>query len=156
LNLGRVLKISQFATALATFSLVIALTACSPQVAESPSLEPTPEPTESESAAPLVNTLLSISQRWVGNSVALSILDSAGVSCDSPEPSEECQGFYIGWRANFNDEDRNVEYTLNRETIISDLQIGDEGEFLLMYQEVPGSEDSISNVIKEFSFSYGY
>ena len=150
------MKISQFATALATFSLVIALTACSPQVAESPSLEPTPEPTESESAAPLVNTLLSISQRWVGNSVALSILDSAGVSCDSPEPSEECQGFYIGWRANFNDEDRNVEYTLNRETIISDLQIGDEGEFLLMYQEVPGSEDSISNVIKEFSFSYGY
>jgi hypothetical protein len=152
------LKISQFATALVTFSLAIALTACSPQVADSSSLEPSPEPTESESAAPLVNTLLSISQRWVGNSVSLSILDSEGVSCDSLEPSEECQGFYIGWRANFNDDDRIVEYGVgpNAETIISELQIGDEGAFLLMYQEVPGSEDSTPNVIKEFPFSFGY
>ena len=130
------MKIRRSASAFLTLSLVIALAACSP--------------------APSVSSLLSISQIWVGNSVSLSILDSNGVSCDSPEQSEECQGFYIGWRANFNDEDRNVEYTLNRETIISDLQIGDEGAFLLMYQDDLGSQDSVPQVIKEFPFSYGY
>ena len=154
--------IRRSATGLVALSLLIALTACSPQAGDLPAPDVTPEPTESESVAPAptpeVRTLLTISQKWVGNSVALSILDSDGVSCDSFEPSEECKGFYIGWRANFNDEDRVVEYGAdpNTETIISGLQVGDEGVFLLMYQDVLGSADSTPGAIKEFPFSYGY
>jgi hypothetical protein len=132
-----------------------------PQAAESDApvtedaSEPLPKETVAEEPAVEVTTLLKISQVWRGNSVSLSILDSNGQSCEAQVQSQECQGFYIGWRANFNDSDRVVEYGFP-ETVISDLQVGDQGAFLLMYQEVPGPGGSDPIVVKEFPFSYNY
>lgn len=103
-------------------------------------------------AAVKIKSLLVISQVWKGNSVSLSLLDSQGKSCESAAKSSECTGFYIGWRASFNDNDRTVTYG-QTDTIIAGLKVGDQGSFQLMYQE---SENSTPIVVKEFPFSYNY
>ena len=99
-----------------------------------------------------IKSLLAISQVWKGNSVSLSLLDSQGKSCDSATKSSECTGFYIGWRASFNDSDRTVTYG-QIDTVISGLKVGDQGAFQLMYQE---SQNATPIVVKEFPFSYNY
>jgi len=149
----------------AVLGSLLFLTACSsPQTApeslpepappEAPVVEVAPEPAPPEEPVIQVPTLLIISQVWQGNSVSLSLLDSEGKSCDAEVQSEECQGFYIGWQTNFSDDNRTVEYDF-RETKISDLEVGDEGVFLLMYQEASGGEGP-PVVVKEFPFSYTY
>jgi hypothetical protein len=100
-----------------------------------------------------IKSLLTVSQVWKGNSVTLSILDSQGTSCEIPaNTSEECKGFYLGWRASFKDADRTVTYG-ESQTTISGLEIGDRGAFHLMYQE---NQNAAPIVVKEFPFSYGY
>jgi hypothetical protein len=102
-----------------------------------------------------VKTLLTISQVWKGNKVELSLLDSAGENCGPKvwEVGHECQGFYIGWRSNFDDNNRVVDYSSDVVTIISGLQPGDAGAFQLMYQE---NIDATPLVVKEFIFSFDY
>lgn len=101
-----------------------------------------------------VKSALSISQVWSGNSVALSIRDSKGALCDTYAVGTECYGFYIGWRSNFNDADRTIKSD-NTESTISGLQLGDKGDFLLMYQSSPGSS-AVPLVVKNFPFNYDY
>jgi hypothetical protein len=101
-----------------------------------------------------VKTTLSISQVWTGNSVSLSIRDSKGALCDTYAVGTECYGFYIGWRSNFQDSARTVKSD-NAESTISGLQLGDKGDFLLMYQSTPGSS-VMPLVVKNFPFNYDY
>jgi hypothetical protein len=103
-----------------------------------------------------VQTKISVSQVWTGNKVTLSVLDSAGNNCalDAQQVAgAECKGFYLGWKASFNDADRTVDYSVVETTTISNLQLGDKGQFLLMYQV---TADSQPVVIKSFPFSYSY
>ena len=103
-----------------------------------------------------VQSKLSISQLWKGNTVVLSLLDSAGNDCSldaNQIAGAECKGFYIGWKSNFKDEERTVDYSKVETTTISGLQLGDKGEFLLMYQETPTSNPV---VVKGFPFNYSY
>jgi len=102
-----------------------------------------------------VKTLLTVSQVWAGSKVTLSILDSNGVACDSNAVASECSGFYLGWDANFNDSDRVVTYDYET-TSISGLQIGDKGNFKLVWQEKPGADGSMPIVVKNFPFNYNY
>jgi hypothetical protein len=102
-----------------------------------------------------VKSLLNVSQKWSGSSVALSILDSNGLPCDTYAVGTECYGFYLGWSANFNDSDRKVSYA-NNTTIISGLQQGDKGAFELMYQQTPGPNGTTPLVVKQFAFNYDY
>jgi len=102
-----------------------------------------------------VKSLLTVSQVWAGSKVTLSILDSNGVACDSSAVASECSGFYLGWNASFNDDNRTVSYDKDS-TSISGLQIGDKGVFQLMWQERPGAADSMPIVVKTFPFSYNY
>lgn len=102
-----------------------------------------------------VKTTLSISQVWTGNSVSLSIRDSKGALCDTHAVDTECYGFYIGWRSNFQDSERTVKSD-NTESAISGLQLGDKGDFLLMYQSSPGSSSVMPLVVKNFPFNYDY
>lgn len=67
--------------------------------------------------------------------VDLSVVDANGVSCENSS-NPDCTGYYIGWRMNFNDQDRTVDYS-GPKTRISGLQPGDSGAFQLMYQETP-------------------
>ena len=100
-----------------------------------------------------IKSLLTISQVWKGNTVSLSILDAQGNSCEvSTNTSPECKGFYLGWRANFKDEDKTIVYG-ELETVISGLNIGDRGAFRLMYQE---NQNATPVVVKEFPFYYDY
>ena len=101
-----------------------------------------------------VKTTLSISQVWTGNSVSLSIRDSKGALCDTYAVGTECYGFYTGWRSNFQDSARTVKSD-NAESTISGLQLGDKGDFLLMYQSTPGSS-VMPLVVKNFPFNYDY
>ena len=102
-----------------------------------------------------VKSALSISQVWAGSTVTLSLRDSQGKFCDSNAVGTECYGFYIGWRSNFQDEARTVKYGMD-ETVISGLQFGDKGDFLLMYQSTPGSSTVAPLVVKNFPFNYDY
>lgn len=100
-----------------------------------------------------IKSLLTISQIWRGNSVKLSILDAQGNSCEvKTNTSPECKGFYLGWRANFKDEDKTIVYN-DLETTISGLMVGDRGAFRLMYQE---NQSAMPIVVKEFPFYYDY
>ncbi len=102
-----------------------------------------------------VKSLLNVSQKWSGSSVALSILDSNGLPCDTYAVATECYGFYLGWSANFIDSDRKVSYG-NNTTTISGLQQGDKGAFELMYQQTPGPNGTTPIVVKQFAFDYDY
>lgn len=104
-----------------------------------------------------IKSLLNVSQVWTGNSVKLSITDSLGNDCaaNSRTVGSECYGFYLGWDANFKDEERTVDYSKIETTTISGLQIGDRGVFQLKYQD-PADTASPITIVKEFPFSYGY
>ena len=108
-----------------------------------------------ESIAPTIQTNLEITEEWNGNSVTLSLFDSEGNNCalDVTKVGSECYGFYIGWSANFSDDDRVVDYSKVETTTISELQVGDSGNFQLMYQN-PEDLNSPVSVVKEFPFSY--
>lgn len=102
-----------------------------------------------------VSTQLVVSQVWRGNQVTLSILNSDGVSCteESAQAEEECKYFYLGWTANFTDNNRTVTYDDDGiHTIISDLQIGDAGWFEIVYDNPDDSE--IPFWVKRFRFTY--
>jgi hypothetical protein len=108
-----------------------------------------------ESVAPTIQTNLEITEEWNGNSVTLSLFDSEGNNCalDVRKVGSECYGFYIGWSANFSDDDRVVDYSVVETTTISELQVGDSGNFQLMYQN-PEDLNSPISVAKEFPFAY--
>lgn len=108
-----------------------------------------------ESVAPTIQTNLEITEEWNGNSVTLSLFDSEGNNCaiDVRTVGSECYGFYIGWSANFNDADRVVDYSIVETTTISELQVGDSGNFQLMYQN-PEDQNSPISVVEEFPFTY--
>ena len=108
-----------------------------------------------ESVAPTIQTSLEITEEWNGNSVTLSLFDSEGNNCaiDVRTVGSECYGFYIGWSASFNDADRVVDYSIVETTTISELQVGDSGNFQLMYQN-PEDQNSPISVVKEFPFTY--
>jgi hypothetical protein len=42
------------------------------------------------------------------------------------------------------------------ETVISGLQLGDKGDFLLMYQSTPGSSTVQPLAVKNFPFNFDY
>ena len=104
---------------------------------------------------PDIETDLEITQEWNGNSVALSLFDSEGNDCAVNEATvgSECYGFYIGWSANFDDADRVVDYSKIGKTTISELEVGDSGNFLLMYQDPADSSSEVS-AVKDFPFTY--
>jgi hypothetical protein len=104
---------------------------------------------------PDIETDLEITQEWNGNSVALSLFDSEGNDCAVNEATvgSECYGFYIGWAANFDDADRVVDYSKIGVTTISELEVGDSGNFLLMYQD-PADSNSEVSAVKDFPFEY--
>ena len=104
---------------------------------------------------PDIETNLEITQEWNGNSVALSLFDSEGNDCavNFATVGSECYGFYIGWSANFDDADRVVDYSKIEKTTISELEVGDSGNFLLMYQD-PADSNSEVSAVKDFPFEY--
>ena len=105
--------------------------------------------------AETIQTNLEITQEWDGNSVTLSLFDSKGNNCavDVRTVGSECYGFYIGWSANFDDADRVVDYSKAETTTISELEVGDSGNFRLVYQD-PEDPNSQPSVAKEFPFAY--
>ena len=108
-----------------------------------------------EDIAETIQTNLEITQEWDGNSVTLSLFDSKGNNCaaDMRTVGSECYGFYIGWSANFDDADRVVDYSKAETTTISELEVGDSGNFRLVYQD-PEDPNSQPSVAKEFPFAY--
>jgi len=104
---------------------------------------------------PDIETNLEITQEWNGNSVVVSLFDSEGNNCavDQGTVGSECYGFYIGWAANFDDADRVVDYSKIETTTISELEVGDSGNFLLMYQDPADSSSEVS-AVKDFPFQY--
>jgi len=66
--------------------------------------------------------------------VDVSVVDAKGVSCEN-STNPDCAGYYLGWRMNFDDADRTVDYSAPK-TRISGLMPGDSGAFQLMYQKV--------------------
>ncbi len=104
---------------------------------------------------PDIETDLEITQEWNENSVALSLFDSEGNDCavNLATVGSECYGFYIGWSANFDDADRVVDYSKIEKTTISELEVGDSGNFLLMYQD-PADSNSEVSAVKDFPFEY--
>lgn len=105
-----------------------------------------------------VSSLLNVTQIWKGNSVQLFIYDAQGRECFSDEAKvvgQECAGFYLGWAANFKDDDRTITYGPEGiGTTISGLKPGDQGHFQLKYQE-PGNEKAPIIIVKRFPFRYG-
>lgn len=105
-----------------------------------------------------ISSLLTVSQQWEGNKVTLTLIDSKGNNCDlqvNQVAGSECFHFYMGWRTNFNDAERTVEY-LEGKTVISGMKIGDSGVFELKYQDESDPKFKTPLIVKEFSFSYGY
>lgn len=97
---------------------------------------------------------LTLKQLWKGNSVSVILVDSKGQDCRSLSgiKGEECFGFYIGWNANFRDEDRAVNYDdKTYSAVISNLQPGDSGDFQANYNE---SQDSEMYIVRQFPFAY--
>lgn len=109
----------------------------------------------SYSLNPDIETNLEITQEWNGSSVVLSLFDSEGTNCavNQGTVGSECYGFYIGWAANFDDANRVVDYSKIETTTISELEVGDSGNFLLMYQDPADSSSEVS-AVKDFPFSY--
>ena len=105
--------------------------------------------------AETIQTNLEITQEWNGNSVVLSLFDSKGNNCaiDMRTVGSECYGFYIGWSANFDDADRVVDYSKAETTTISELEVGDSGNFRVVYQD-PEDPNSQPSIAKEFPFAY--
>lgn len=66
--------------------------------------------------------------------VEITVRDKTGKECVA-FVNPDCTGYYIGWRMNFDDSDRQVNY--QGITRISGLQSGDSGYFQLMYEETP-------------------
>jgi len=100
-------------------------------------------------------TRLIVSQEWRGDQVTLSIFNSEGMSCteETTQANVECQYFYLGWTANFPDEERTVSYSDDGiYTTISGLQIGDAGWFYIMYDNPDDNE--IPFWVKRFRFLY--
>lgn len=94
---------------------------------------------------------LQFKQDWNGNSVSVALFDSQNQNCIglSGVEDEECFGYYFGWSANFEDKDRVVKY--EDLTTISSLQVGDKGNFILLYQAADNSEQY---QVSEFPFEY--
>jgi hypothetical protein len=61
----------------------------------------------------------------------------------------------MGWRTNFKDPDRTVEY-LEGKTVISGMKMGDSGVFELKYQDESDPKFKTPLIVKEFPFNYGY
>ncbi|MFZ9284145.1 MAG: hypothetical protein ACO3CN_05875 [Candidatus Nanopelagicales bacterium] len=96
-----------------------------------------------------IETAVEVSWELSGNSVSVFIKDANGDSCvESTNP--DCEGFYIGWEANFDDLSKNIVY--EDPTVINDLVAGDEIDFLLMYQEIPGGSEPIE--VKRYPFVF--
>jgi hypothetical protein len=66
--------------------------------------------------------------------VDITVRDKTGKEC-VPFVNPDCTGYYIGWRMNFDDSDRQVNY--QGTTRISGLKAGDAGYFQLMYEPTP-------------------
>ena len=96
---------------------------------------------------------LQLTQKWDGNSVTVVLTDSKGQNCIglSALQGEECFGFYFGWSANFQDEDRSITYDSAHRQILSKLEVGDQGNFQLLYQE---SDNSENYLVREEPFAY--
>lgn len=96
-----------------------------------------------------IQTAVEVSWEVSGNSVSVFIKDANGDSCvESTNP--DCEGFYIGWEANFDDLSKNITY--EDPTVINDLIAGDQIDFLLMYQEIAGGSEPIE--VKRYPFTF--
>lgn len=76
-----------------------------------------------------------VSERLVysynGTAIEILLKGSNGAVCPQP-----CNGYYLGWSADFNDSDRTITYSSSSngyKDIISRLKVGDSGQLLLMY-----------------------
>ncbi len=66
-----------------------------------------------------------------GNAIEILLKGSNGATCPQP-----CNGYYLGWSADFNDNDRTITYSSSAngyKDIIGGLRVGDSGQLLLMY-----------------------
>lgn len=77
-------------------------------------------------------------------SVEITVKDKSGAECVA-FVNPDCTGYYIGWRMNFDDSDRQVNY--DGTTRISGLQSGDSGYFQLMYEETPQIVSASINLV---------
>ena len=71
-----------------------------------------------------------------GNSIEILLKGSNGAVCPQP-----CNGYYLGWNADFNDSDRTITYSSSAngyKDIISRLRVGDSGQLLLMNNGIKG------------------
>jgi len=65
-----------------------------------------------------------------GSSIEILLKGSNGATCPQP-----CNGYYLGWSADFNDNDRTITYSSSAngyKDIIGGLRVGDSGQLLLM------------------------
>ena len=68
---------------------------------------------------------------YSGNSIEILLKGANGATCPQP-----CNGYYLGWSADFNDNDRTITYSSSGngyKDIIGGLRVGDSGQLLLMY-----------------------
>lgn len=73
-----------------------------------------------------------------GNAIEILLKGSNGATCPQP-----CNGYYLGWSADFNDNDRTITYSSSAngyKDIIGGLRVGDSGQLLLMYSGSGGNE----------------
>lgn len=77
-------------------------------------------------------------------SVEITVKDKSGAECVA-FVNPDCTGYYIGWRMNFSDDDRQVSY--QDTTTIAGLESGDSGYFQLMYEETPQIVSASINLI---------
>lgn len=71
-----------------------------------------------------------------GNSIEILLKESNGTTCPQP-----CNGYYLGWSADFDDSDRTITYSSSAngyKDIISGLRVGDSGQLLLMNNGIKG------------------
>lgn len=71
-----------------------------------------------------------------GNSIEILLKGSNGAVCPQP-----CNGYYLGWNADFDDSDRTITYSSSSngyKDIISRLRVGDSGQLLLMNNGIKG------------------
>jgi hypothetical protein len=65
-----------------------------------------------------------------GNAIEILLKGSNGATCPQP-----CNGYYLGWSADFDDNDRTITYSSSAngyKDIIGGLRVGDSGQLLLM------------------------